>query len=88
MNENKQIEEMEKTMCAFYGTETCYDCRYCCDCHIHHEAERFCNAGFRKASEVAKEIFEDIEREIKNHGITYAQRKIAELKMKYTEGKG
>ena len=25
MDENKQIEEMAKTMCAFYGTGTCYD---------------------------------------------------------------
>ena len=36
-------------------------------------------------AEVALEIFEEIEREIKNHGITYTQRKIAELKKKYTE---
>ena len=36
-------------------------------------------------TEVAREIFEEIEREIKNHGICYAQRKIAELKKKYTE---
>ena len=35
---------------------------------------------------LAREIFEEIERETKNHGITYAQRKIAELKKKYTEG--
>ena len=39
------------------------------------------NAGYRKASD----IFEEIEREIKNHGICYTQRKIAELKKKYTE---
>lgn len=38
-------------------------------------------------TEVARKIFEEIEREIKNHGITYAQRKIAELKKKYTEEK-
>lgn len=38
-------------------------------------------------SEVAREIFEEIEREIKNHGICYAQRKIAKLKKKYTEAK-
>ena len=35
--------------------------------------------------EVAREIFEEIERETKNHGITYSLRKIAELKKKYTE---
>ena len=33
--------------------------------------------------EIAREIFEEIERETKNHGIAYAQRKIAELKKKY-----
>ena len=38
--------------------------------------------------EFAREIFEEIERETKNHGITYTQRKIAELKKKYTENKG
>ena len=37
------------------------------------------------STNVAIEIFEEIEQEIKNHGITYAQRKIAELKKKYTE---
>ena len=36
-------------------------------------------------AEVAREIFEEIERETKNHGIAYTQRKIAELKKKYTE---
>lgn len=36
-----------------------------------------------KAPDVAEEIFAEIEREIKNHGICYAQRKIAELKKKY-----
>ena len=36
-------------------------------------------------AELAREIFEEIERETKNHGITYTQRKIAELKKKYTE---
>ena len=44
------------------------------------------NRGYAEAKiEVAREIFEEIERETKNHGITYAQRKIAELKKKYTE---
>ena len=43
------------------------------------------NSYKRHYDNLAREIFEDIEREIKNHGITYAQRKIAELKKKYTE---
>lgn len=48
----------------------------------HDATEIAFKNGYEKA---AREIFEEIEREIKNHGITYAQRKIAELKKKYTE---
>jgi hypothetical protein len=48
-------------------------------------ADRYCAELQTAKSEVAREIFEEIEREIKNHGICYAQRKIAELKKKYTE---
>lgn len=51
MSREKQIEEMAKVMCDFYGTEKCYDCRYCCDCHLKQEAERLYNAGYRKQSE-------------------------------------
>ena len=51
MSREKQIEEMAKVMCGYYGTEKCYDCRYCCDCHIKHEADRLYNAGYRKQSE-------------------------------------
>ena len=48
-------------------------------------AKELYSKGYRKASDVAREIFEEIERVIKNHGITYTQHKIAELKKKYTE---
>ena len=51
------------------------------DSYEQHQAELV-----KIKAEVAREIFAEIEREIKNHGITYAQRKIAELKKKYTEG--
>lgn len=44
--------------------------------------------GYAKGKEdAAREIFGEIERETKNHGITYTQRKISEIKKKYTEGK-
>lgn len=51
MNKEKQIEEMAKVMCGYYGTEKCYECRYCCDCHIKQEANRLYNAGYRKQIE-------------------------------------
>lgn len=50
MSKEKQIEEMAKVMCGYYGTEKCYECRYCCDCHIKQEATRLYNAGYRKQS--------------------------------------
>ena len=62
-----------------------------CNCGIwFSEAEKIARflievQNYRKSSEIAKEIFEEIEEEIKNHGIAYAKRKIAELKKKYTE---
>lgn len=56
MDKEKQIEEMARVMCGYYGTEKCYDCRYCCDCHIKQEANRLYNAGYRKQSEVVKAI--------------------------------
>lgn len=80
---------------------TCKDCLHdkVCDALIKSgcpyldeevPADAFCMEFRNKAdvapkSEVARKIFEEIEREIKNHGICYAQRKIAELKKKYTE---
>ena len=84
MSKEKQIEEMAELFSKFCEDELGAD--FIKDIAVDF-AERLYNAGYREQSEVAREIFEDIEREIKNHGITYAQRKIAKLKKKYTEGK-
>lgn len=100
MNGDKQIEEMAKVMnecCNRYDENgnhignKCYECEewsddnHCCCSYNTKEATALYNAGYRKASDVAREMFEELEQEIKNHGISYAQRKIAELKKKYTE---
>lgn len=84
MSKEKQIEEMARTMCIAGEICTTYSCIKM-NCTKARYAEKLYNAGYRKAAEVAREIFEEIESEIKNHGICYAQRKIAELKKKYTE---
>ena len=88
-NRDKQIEEMAKH-CTYHHNGECFavsnnptDCDLMCEMF-----GLFANlelAGYRKASEVAREIFEELERLTKNHGITYTQRVIAELKKKYTE---
>lgn len=72
---------------------TCKDCIHYDICIFHlkgnenEECVRFINtADVVPRNEIAREIFEEIERETKNHGICYTQRKIAELKKKYTGG--
>lgn len=80
---NKQIEEMAYEIYETLMFEAEYplsgmDCANIADLLVKRK-------GYRKASDVAREIFEEIDNEIKNHGITYARRKIAELKKKYTE---
>ena len=83
MTKEKQIEVIAHIMCGI--EDSCDECIYKLQCYERIDAEQIYNADYRKASEVARDIFEEIEREIKNHGICYAQRKIAELKKKYTE---
>jgi hypothetical protein len=59
MNKEKQIEEMVKDACKL--NIACEDCNAHGVCKAQKYAERFYNAGYRKASEVAREIFEEIE---------------------------
>ena len=76
MTKDKQIEEMAKVMnecCNRYDEQgnhlgnKCFECECWCDTnHIccsynRKEAEALYNAGYRKASEVAEEIFEEID---------------------------
>ena len=82
MSKDKQIEEMAKVMnecCNIYDEQgrhirnKCYECEewsddnHCCCSYNKKEAEALYNAGYRKASEVASEIFVDIEKIIDKH---------------------
>ncbi len=57
----KQIEEIGKTMCRSFGTDDCVPCDAHRVCMIHLYAEDVCKAGYRRASDVAEEIFAEIE---------------------------
>lgn len=92
MNRDKQIEEMAKC-CPYYSKgECCADVTDICDCNLMcHFFGAFANlemAGYRKASEVAREIFEEIENSCRTFGVYgihgYIMEDIAELKKKYT----
>ena len=108
MSGNEQIEEMVKVMnecCNSYDEQgnhlgnKCFNCECWCDTNYvccsynKKEATALYNAGYRKASEVAREIFEEIESCIwseTHYGdsklcFEINSAKYAELKKKYTE---
>ena len=88
MDKEKQIEEMAKDFCAL--DMPCEECHlYKNRCHAKKYATRAYNAGYRKASKVAREIFEELSKfivtkVIDNGTITYdIGDKYKELQKKY-----
>ena len=85
-SKEKQIEEMAK---AIYGQSPCVTIyKYNCKCL----ATGLYTAGYRKSSDVAEEIFAEIEDALEPHIESFTKfhitQKIAELKKKYTEKEG
>ena len=62
MTHEKQIEEMAWNLCDIPTHPSIKSCEQCGNkhCHAMYYAERAYNAGYRKVSEVAREIFEEI----------------------------
>ena len=84
MDKEKQIEEMAKDLCRL--PNTCEECPVGDitknKCAARKYAERAYNANYRKASEVAEEIFEKLKVDLKGYiGLNY----LDELKKKYTQ---
>ena len=90
MCQDKQIEEMAK-ICHFYDDGICHLCEellVSCDrkCDLAILVENLYNAGYRKSTEVAREIFEEIWYVGDTiNGIVLSPTEFAELKKKYTE---
>ena len=57
MNRDKQIEDMAEIICQHTSFDTMRD-------ECAESAEALYDAGYRKASDVAREIFEELHREI------------------------
>ena len=80
---DKQIEEIANDLnmhCCSLAEQFCGEmsCNSCITNYLY-------NAGYRKASEVAEEIFEKLKVDLKGYiGLNY----LDELKKKYTEGEG
>lgn len=65
---DKQIEEMAKTVCHL--ERTCDQCMTSFECKAMTYAKRFYDAGYRKSKDLAREIFEEIEKSIDKCVIT------------------
>ena len=101
MNRDKQIEEMDTVLRAYLETSYVYKVEYAhyggFDYHkavfTEDIAKALYDAGYRKASEVAGEIAEEILDVANVHGagvmFWHKMQKFADaLKKKYTEGEG
>ena len=86
MNRDKQIEETAQDICGYCAGGICRLDSGKCDlkCSYHEIVEKCYNAGYRKASDVASEIFEELEDVINNIGY-FDEIDFETLKKKYTE---
>jgi hypothetical protein len=100
MTKDKQLEEIARTICCCYENGICNIDRKPCDlyCGSMASAKKLYEIDYRKASEVAREIFEEIEKFIYSKcysvradrdvtGLIIDGEQFAELKKKYTEEK-
>ena len=65
MSRDKQIEEMAKAICSEYDCVIpCQSCAYYgyANCRDVKSAEKLYNAGYRKSTDLAEEIFAEIEK--------------------------
>lgn len=91
MNKDKQVEEMQNDLIEISKNPIMID-------GLEHWsdviAEKLIGKGYRKASEVAREIFEEIDRMIyrllndRHYIVGDMCYEVEELKKKYTEGEG
>lgn len=90
----KMIEALKKCSCVY--TECEQECSQCSNEELYdetlkHIARTLYEAGYRKQSEVAREIFMDIDRVVEKYSMGDIEYPaflniIAEFKNKYTEG--
>ena len=81
MNRDKQIEEIKKVL-----VRTCKRVRTAQEDYVQDRyAKALYNAGYRKASEVAEEIFAEIEKLFFANGVFIHIHSYNELKKKYTK---
>ena len=78
MNRDKQIEEMKQIIYENTEFDTMWD-------EIEASAKALYNAGYRKASEVAREIFEELEQNLNNLIRYYKEKRKYVTEIEYSE---
>ena len=67
----EQIEEMAKVMCEEYDTDICkHECPMATDCANTLIAKRLYDAGYRKQSDIAREILKYLYEKMGNVAIS------------------
>ena len=91
MSREKQIEEMTKILCRDYSMGECMVDSFDClegHCSKRERIEALYNAGYQKSTDVAEEIFAEIDELLSPYGSyikTIDIHEYIELKKKYTE---
>ena len=88
MNRDKQIEEIAKEICKCCNSDApCINVKKSIICDdAYKEATALYNAGYRKASEVARQVIADMREMIK--GYENIDVYLDRIEKKYTEGAG
>lgn len=97
MNRDKQIEEIARDICARFDNGICHLDGMPCDleCESAAEARYLYSKGYRKASDVAREIFEKVRKKLVEYfdvkGLEYAtkplkNRKQLQIESAYYQG--
>lgn len=89
MSRDKQIEEIKAIILEDCGSD-CENCEFhnMGVCYDNYIANRLYNAGYRKSTDVAEEIFAEIDKLLavdRNGEATFDVRDLAELKKKYVK---
>lgn len=96
MTKEKQIEEMAKITCQMHRREKekkCAGVQECdCKCLQYNRCEALYNLGYRKASDVAREIMQEVRQALLNMILKNAmgenydiENRFAEIEKKFTE---
>ena len=90
---NKQIEDLAECLIEIqrnfdeYCGKPCRECDLCgvLNCESHYKAEALYNAGYRKASDVAREIMRDVRQAFLNMVLSNSMGEMYDIEKRFAE---